>query len=201
MALNLLADLFLKESLEAGSVHPQGNRSSRGAPWGVYPCQGKQRWCVITCRSDSDWQGLLTAMGQPDWAQHPDLTTVSGRRLHQDMIDERISSWTSPRSDREVMTLLQAQGVPAGMMMYMSDQPEDPHLRHRGYVLELDQPGVGPILLEGAAFHATRLPEPVTAPAPFLGQHTREICVSLLGYSEREVDLLVEKGLLTEASL
>ena len=200
MALNLLADLFLKESLEPGSVHPQGNRSTRGAPWGVYPCQGNQRWCVITCRTDSDWQGLVTAMGHPAWAQDPDLATAPGRSRHQDMIDARISSWTSQHADRDVMSLVQAQGVPAGMMMYMSDQPQDPHLRYRGYILEIDQPGVGPILLEGPAFHASRLPEPITAPAPFLGQHTREICVSLLGYSERDVDLLIEKGLLIEAS-
>ena len=201
MALNLLADLFLKESLEPGSVHPQGNRSTRGAPWGLYPCLGNQRWCAITCRTDSDWQGLVTAMGNPSWAEAPELATSSGRRHQEDMIDARISSWTSQLSDRDVMTLLQAQGVPAGMMMYMSDQPHDPHLRDRGYILEIDQPGVGPILLEGPAFHASRLPTPITTPAPFLGQHTREICVSLLGYSEREIDLLIDRGLLTEAEL
>jgi crotonobetainyl-CoA:carnitine CoA-transferase CaiB-like acyl-CoA transferase len=117
------------------------------------------------------------------------------------MIDTYVSSWSSRHSDRDVMTLLQAQGVPAGMMMYMSDQPQDPHFRDRGYILEIDQPGVGPILLEGPAFQASRLPEPITDPAPFLGQHTRQICVSLLGYSNREVDLLVEQGLLTEAPL
>jgi crotonobetainyl-CoA:carnitine CoA-transferase CaiB-like acyl-CoA transferase len=200
MALNLLADLFLKESLEPGSVQPQGNRSTRGAPWGVYPCQGTQRWCAITCRTDSEWQGLVKAMGHPPWARDPDLATTAGRSLQQDMIDARISSWSAQHTDRDVMTRLQAQGVPAGMMMYMSDQPQDPHLRSRGYILEIDQPGVGPILLEGPAFHASRLPDPITSPAPFLGEHTREICVSLLGYSEREVDLLIEKGLLTEAS-
>jgi crotonobetainyl-CoA:carnitine CoA-transferase CaiB-like acyl-CoA transferase len=201
MALNLLADLFLKESLDPGSVHPQGNRSPRGAPWGLYPCQGNQRWCVITCRTDSDWNGLVTAMGNPSWAQAPELATSAGRRRHEDMIDGRIAKWTSQLSDREVMRLLQAQGVPAGIMMYMSDQPQDPHLRHRGYVLEIDQPGVGPILMEGAAFHASRLPAPITTPAPFLGQHTREICVALLGYSEGEVDELIDRGLLTEAAL
>jgi crotonobetainyl-CoA:carnitine CoA-transferase CaiB-like acyl-CoA transferase len=199
MALNLLADLFLKESLAPGSVHPQGNRSTRGVPWGVYPCQGRQRWCVITCRTDSEWQGLVKAMGHPAWAGDSDLMTSSGRVSRQDMIDARVSSWTAEHTDRDVMMLLQAQGVPAGMMMYMSDQPHDPHLRSRGYILEIEQPGVGSILLEGPAFHASRLSEPITDPAPFLGEHTREICASLLGYSDREVDLLIEKGLLTEA--
>jgi crotonobetainyl-CoA:carnitine CoA-transferase CaiB-like acyl-CoA transferase len=201
MALNLLADLFLQESLEPGTVRPRGNRSDRGVPWGVYRCAGSQRWCVITCRDDNEWQGLVSALGRPEWATSPALEQAEGRRAAQDDIDRHLSAWTAERSDREVMETMQQHGVPAGMMMYMSDQPRDPHLLSRGYILELDQPGVGPILLEGPAFHATGLPDPLTRPAPLLGQHTREICTGLLGYSDADVDALVAKGLLVEAEV
>ncbi len=198
MALNLLADLVLKESLEPGSIHPVGNRSPRGAPWGVYPCSGEQRWCVITCRDDRDWAGLVRAMGAPSWACSPALDDAADRTAAQDMIDEQLSVWTREQRDREVMELLQAEGVPAGMMMYASDQPNDPHLQERGYILEIDQPGVGKILLEGPAFYATGLPNPITFPAPLLGQHTREIATQILGYSNQRVDELLASGLLVE---
>jgi len=199
MALNLLADLLLKESLEPGSVKPQGNRSPRGAPWGVYQCAGEQRWCVITCRSDAEWQGLVAAMGDPEWARSNDFATVAQRRGAHDEIDRRLSEWTQSHRDRDVMNLLQAHGVPAGMMMRMSDQPQDPQFQARGYVLEIEQPGIGPILLEGAAFRATGLPEPITRPAPLLGQHTRDIGGSILGYSESELDEMIAAGLLIDA--
>jgi benzylsuccinate CoA-transferase BbsF subunit len=84
--------------------------------------------------------------------------------------------------------------------MYMSDQPPDPHLRARGYILEIEQPGLGTILFEGPAFHATRLPEPITFAAPMLGQHTREICASLLGYRMAQIDDLLSAGVLVETS-
>ena len=199
MALNLLSDLFLKESLDPGSVRPQGNRSLRGAPWGVYPCAGEQRWCVITCRNDAEWRSLLTAVGDPEWARDSRFATAQGRLAAQDELDEYLSRWTAERTDRDVMQLLQAHAVPAGMMMYMSDQPDDPHLQARGYLLEIDQPALGTILLEGPAFHASGLPEPITRPAPLLGQHTREICTSLLGRSDADVDRLIETGLLVES--
>ena len=64
----MMAQFFLKESLEPGSVRPLGNRSQQGAPWGVYQCSGKERWCVITCRDDEDWSRLRKALGDPDWA-------------------------------------------------------------------------------------------------------------------------------------
>lgn len=198
MALNLFADLFLKESLEPGSVRPAGNRSPRGAPWGVYQCVGNQRWCVITCCDDDQWRNLVRAMGDPDWAADPHLDHVAGRMAAHDAIDERISAWTAGRLDRDVMEILQAHAVPAGMMMYISDQPADPHLAARGYILEIDQPGLGPILLEGPAFHATRLPGPITFPAPLLGQHTRQIAREVLGYADDRIDALLASGVLVE---
>ena len=67
--IGLLADLMLKASLEPGSVGPQGNLSARGAPWGVYPCAGNERWCVITIRNDDDWRRFRTAIGDPDWTR------------------------------------------------------------------------------------------------------------------------------------
>ena len=189
---------MLLESLEPGSVGPVGNRSERGAPWGVYPCAGEQRWCVITCRDDGDWQGVRRALGQPDWASGPDLDTVEGRRARHDEIDEHLAAWTSQRSDRDVMEGLQAEGVPAGMMMYVGDVPTDPHLVDRGYVLTLDQPGLGPMLLEGAGFHGSALDGPITTPAPRLGEHTREIAASLLGLGADEIDELVAAGALSD---
>jgi crotonobetainyl-CoA:carnitine CoA-transferase CaiB-like acyl-CoA transferase len=198
MALNMLSDLFFKESVEPGSVRPQGNRSVRGAPWGVYRCLGDQRWCVITCRDDADWQGLVDAMGAPEWAGDPGLRTAQGRREAHDRIDDGISAWTAQLEDREVMARLQERGVPAGMMMYMSDQPRDPHLAARGYVIEFDQPALGKVLLEGPSFHASALPEPLTFAAPLLGQHTRAIARSLLGYTDERVEELLADGILVE---
>jgi len=198
MALNLLADLLFEESVEPGSVGPQGNRSTRGAPWGVYPCAGEQRWCVITCRNDAEWRGVVTAMGSPAWARVERFGTADGRRRAHDEIDEHLRAWTCERNDRDVMALLQQAGVPSGIMMTPSLQVEDPHLETRGYLLEVDQPGLGPVLFEGAAFHATGLGPPTTRPAPYLGQHTRAVAAEMLGLSATEIDRLVHDGVLAD---
>ena len=138
-------------------------------------------------------------MGRPPWALDARFGTVAGRRANHDLLDETLAAWTEQLSDREVMTRLQAAGVPAGMMMYISDQPQDPHFAARGYILEIEQPGLGAVMLEGPAFHASRLPPPITFPAPLLGQHTREICTSLLGYDSARIDELLAAGLLVAA--
>ncbi len=197
--ISLLADLMLKASLEPGSVGPQGNLSTRGAPWGVYPCAGTERWCVITVRTDDDWHRFRSALGNPDWAQPREYDNARGRIEARAELDRRVTEWTSARSDREVTDILQRAGVPAGFMMYASDMPFDPHLLARGYPQQLDQPGVGPMMFEGPAFHATSIPEPLVAPAPALGEHTREICGTILGMDDAQMSKLVAEGVLEES--
>jgi crotonobetainyl-CoA:carnitine CoA-transferase CaiB-like acyl-CoA transferase len=198
--IGLLADLMLKAALEPGSVGPQGNLSARGAPWGVYPCAGNERWCVITIRNDDDWSRFRTALGDPDWARARDYKTAQARIERRAEIDRRVTEWTSARSDREVTDILQPAGVPTGFMMYASDMPADPHLVARGYPQQVDQPGVGAMMFEGPAFHATSIPEPIVAPAPALGEHTREICRTILRMEDADVSKLVAEGVLEEST-
>ena len=197
--VGLLADIMLKASLEPGAVEPQGNLSARGAPWGVYPCAGSERWCVITVRSDDEWRRLRAAIGDPDWAREGAYETARGRIEARVQLDRRVGEWTSAHADHEVAEILQRAGVPAGFMMYASDMPDDPHLVARGYPRQVEQPGVGAMMFEGPAFHATSISEPLVAPAPALGQHTREICRTILRMSDAEVSRLVAEGVLEES--
>jgi crotonobetainyl-CoA:carnitine CoA-transferase CaiB-like acyl-CoA transferase len=198
--IGLLADRMLQAALEPGSVGPQGNLSARSAPWGVYPCAGNERWCVITVRHDDDWRRFRAAIGDPDWARAREYETASGRIEHRAELDRRVIDWTSARTDRDVTDIMQRAGVPAGFMMYASDMPADPHLLARGYPQPVEQPGVGAMMFEGPAFHATTIPEPIVAPAPALGEHTREICRTILRMQDAEVSKLVAEGVLEESA-
>jgi crotonobetainyl-CoA:carnitine CoA-transferase CaiB-like acyl-CoA transferase len=196
--IGLLADLMLKASLEPGSVGPQGNHNPRMAPWGVYQCSGTERWCVITVRDDDEWRRFRTAIGDPEWSRDRKFETAPGRLEARAELDRRVSEWTSSRTDHEVTDILQRAGVAAGFMMYASDMPDDPHLLARGYPQPVTQPPVGMMKFEGPAFHAASIPEPLVAPAPALGQHTREICRTLLKMDDAEVSKLVGDGVLEE---
>ena len=194
--IGLLGDLFLQESLREGSVAPQGNQSERGAPWGAYQCAGEDEWCVVNIRSDEEWERLRTVLGDPEWSRNSTYRTLAGRLGHRNELDRHLSEWTSSRTSRSVMNLLQEHGIPAGMVQHPADQAEDPHLADRRYPRPVEQPGLGTLLLEGPAFRGTRLPEPIIRPAPEFGQHTREICRDLLRMPQDEVEQLIAEGVL-----
>lgn len=193
-SMALLSDLFLSEGLDPGSVKPMGNSSVVGAPWGVFPCQGEEQWCVICVRNDEDWQGLVKAMGTPEWAKETAGWAQAGARLKEaEEINALVSEWTKNLSATEVMLRCQQEGVPAGAMLTILDQMENPQLQERGFMVEVEQQDLSTVMMEGPAFYGSDMGHPDIHQAPRLGEHTLEICKEL-GLALEEVErLLAEK--------
>jgi crotonobetainyl-CoA:carnitine CoA-transferase CaiB-like acyl-CoA transferase len=191
-----LSDLLALESAVPGSVNAAGNVSDEGAPHGVYPCAGADEWCVITVRTDDQWQRLCRVTGLTGLGDDPRLRTTSSRMRQRRRIDELVSGWTARHTPREVQSLLQDAGVPAGAMLRVTDYGRDPHLVAREYVAEIVQPGLGPVTVENAIVRSEQVSWPELGPAPEFGEHTREIAEQLLGLCAAEVDELVNAGVL-----
>jgi len=191
-----IGDLLMAESLAPGGAEPDGNDDLRGDPWGVFPCAGDQEWCVICVRGDADWAGLRRAMGNPDWAADAGLAAAPGRRSRRDELTGQVEAWTAGLSPDEVTARCQAEGVPAGPMRHPTDLLADPQLISRGFLVAIDQPDIGPLVLDGRSFLASDLAAPIEGPAPRLGQHTREIGRDRLGLDDPEIDRLIAAGVL-----
>lgn len=194
--VNMLGTYMLEAGLKPGTVKPQGNRSTRGAPWGSYPCAGQDQWIAITVRDDADWQRLVSALSNPEWAQDEAFATASGRFAAHDRIDENLTAWTRTMSKRAAAATLQMFGVPAAPMFTASDQLKDPHYQARGYPRWLDQQGVGWMAFEGPCFRASGMKDIRFFPAPLIGEHTREIARDLLGLDDAAIEKHIEDGTL-----
>ncbi len=194
--VNTLGDLFMAESLSAGSVQPVGNDSDQGAPWGVFQCAGDQQWSVVCVRHDADWEALKQAMGSPQWADHPAYGSAEGRLAAREALNAGVAEWTADLSPMEVQKACQAVGVPGSAMLTALDHMTDPQLTQRGFPLEVFQPGAGDLVLEGPCFYGSEMPTPPVHAAPLLGEHTRQICIEELSMDPAEVERLVEMGAL-----
>jgi crotonobetainyl-CoA:carnitine CoA-transferase CaiB-like acyl-CoA transferase len=194
--VGMLGDLIAAEAVVAGSVVPMGNRSEAGSPWGLYRCAGEEEWVAITCRHDDDWRDLAAAMGDPRWAADPSLATAEARRARADEVDERIRVWTAAQTKDAVAAACQHAGVPAAPMLTGSEMTTDAQYVAREFAVTIDQPGVGPLVLDGAAFRGEHMVGPSISPAPDLGEHTRSIALDLLGRDDAEIDRLLAAGVL-----
>jgi crotonobetainyl-CoA:carnitine CoA-transferase CaiB-like acyl-CoA transferase len=191
-----LSDLLAAEAVEAGSVVPSGNHSERGAPWGLYPCAGEEQWVAVTCRDDADWRALCDVMGAPAWADDDAYATAEGRLANADALDEQVGAWTRGIAKDDVAAGLQARGVPAVPMLTGTDMGMHPHYVAHEFAITIDQQGLGPMVLDGAAFHGDLMVGPDVRPAPAIGEHTRRLATTLLGLTDPEIDVLLAAGVL-----
>jgi crotonobetainyl-CoA:carnitine CoA-transferase CaiB-like acyl-CoA transferase len=86
--------------------------------------------------------------------------------------------------------------VAAAPMLTGAEMTTDAQYVARGFAVEIDQPGVGPLVLDGSAFRGALMVGPDIRCAPDLGEHTRQIAHDLLGLDDAEIDRLLAAGVL-----
>jgi crotonobetainyl-CoA:carnitine CoA-transferase CaiB-like acyl-CoA transferase len=170
-----------------------GNRSPYGAPHGVYPCRGDDRWCAIAVFTEKEWQAFCHIMGDPDWTKDTRFATLLSRKQNEDELDRLIQEWTITFTAEEVMDKMQSAGVAAGIVRTGAEIiAEDPQIKHRDYMKVLDHHAIGPSLHSSTPGKLMKTPAEVR-PAPCLGEHTEYICREILQMpDERFVQLLAE---------
>jgi crotonobetainyl-CoA:carnitine CoA-transferase CaiB-like acyl-CoA transferase len=174
-----------------GRLRPRmGNRDGMHAPQNVYPCRGEDRWVAVAAATDEEWRALCGAIGRPDLADDPRFADARGRYQFHDEMDAAIGAWTRRQTPYEAMHALQAAGVAAGPVMNVTDLMDDPHLRERGFVVEVDHPEVGRRTVAGLPAKFSALPAPAYAPAPCLGEHNEEVLGGLLSLNPEEMQRL-----------
>lgn len=202
-----LGDVFLKESLEPGSVIPQGNNKGGAhsikdaSVWNIFKCLPEsddwENWCVICTRDEAEWNALVKLMGTPKWTQETALSIHEGRLQNQDIINQGITEWTKDFTSMEVMEKCQATKIPAGAMIFTDQIITNPHYVERGFAIKHAQQGLeGELYFEGAGFSASNLPPAYFSQAPTVGEHTREICKDLLNLKDEEIENLIESSAL-----
>lgn len=194
---SLLGPLYMEYTLNGNPPQPRGNQHVAAAPHGAYRCRGDDRWCTIAVYTDGDWARCRRALGDPPWAADARFQTLLGRRRHRAELDGLVESWTEQRDAYEVMRLLQAAGVEAGVVQDVEDQFErDEQYRARGFLVELQEPELGPLVTEGVPIHLSETPGAVHTHAPLLGEHTEQLCRDVLGLSAEEIGYLTEQKVL-----
>ncbi|MFJ3803010.1 CoA transferase [Streptomyces sp. NPDC090088] len=204
-ALNVAAEQVIEYSAYGKLLERTGNRGPAAAPQNLYRTAdtdefgGTDSWVAIAVAGDEQWEALREALGRPDWATDPDLSTADGRRAHHDGIDERLAGWCRERGADEIVDRLWSAGVPVAKVLQPHRQGELEQLRHRGFFEELDHPVNGTARYSTWPARFSRGPERLhVRPAPLLGEHNHEL-LSGLGLTEAEIAALEADGVIGRA--
>lgn len=194
-SLHLLAPLLL-DALECGrEAQRQGNRDTVCVPHGCFPCADGE-WVAIAVENDAQWACLRRVMGYPAWAEDPSLTTILGRKAHEDALENHLAQWTRQYPSEVLMERLQQAGVPAGVCRSAKGLITDPQMTYRGAYPTLTHPEIGVHRVDAPEMRLTLTPGGPIRTAPLLGEDTLVVLRDVLGLSPSEVESLRDKGAL-----
>ena len=192
--MQMVGPAFMDYVMNGRVAGPIGNRHplAAAAPHGVFPCAGEDRWISIAVLSEAEWQGLVTAMEHPAWAQTPELASTAARVRNIDGLHERLAAWTRGFDNQELARLLQRHGVAAAPVSSVADLLRDPHFRARGTFIEVQHPLGFRETIYGAYVKTSRT-EPHVRTGPRIGQDNDFVFKELLGIPEERYRQLVQE--------
>jgi crotonobetainyl-CoA:carnitine CoA-transferase CaiB-like acyl-CoA transferase len=192
--MSLLGYLSQLAFITGQNPQPMGSAHPSVVPYDSFPAADGA--IVIACLADHFWPRLCTALGCADLGSDPALATMAQRRDRRGEIEPRIAAITRTRSVAEWQTILEAHDVPHAPVLGVTEALAHPHARAREMVVQVEHERLGPMQVLGRPLKFPGETQTPLEPPPLLGQHTAEILKHELHYSDDQIRLLRERGVI-----
>ncbi|MBD1382940.1 CaiB/BaiF CoA transferase family protein [Metabacillus arenae] len=164
------------------------------APYNVYPTE--DGYIAILCVADRQWQSLLRVMGKQELIDDDRFQTNVDRSANTKLVDEIVTSWTSNKNKLEISDILIEANVPHAPVLSIDEVANDPHLKYRKMIREIEHPIAGKVRVPGSPIRLSDSPLDEVVAAPILGEHTDEVLQEMLGLSEEQLEFLHKKNII-----
>jgi crotonobetainyl-CoA:carnitine CoA-transferase CaiB-like acyl-CoA transferase len=168
-----------------GSAHPLN------APYQAF--QTKDGWINVGAANQSNWERLIALIERPELQRDPQFSTNDARLRNREQLVEVLGAEFRKRSTKAWLDLLDEGGLPAGPILNVSEMHRDPQTLARDMIVATNHPLAGEVKTIGMPVKFSETPCQVRAPAPLLGQHTREVLTEA-GFSAAEVERMISSG-------
>ena len=187
--------LYFGRSDDGTGVTRTGNHHSGMAesPYNVYPVTGGS--VAVICVTDDHWRSLVEAMGATELADDPRYATRVERVANMTEVDEVVGRWLEAQERDTALAILQEHGVPCAPVREIGEVVNDPHLRARGMLREIDDPDYGKLVVPSSPLRFEGF-EPDLTLSPRLGEHNDEIYGEWLGIEPGQLQSLRERGVI-----
>jgi len=192
-----LENAIVRYTLMGQIPQPLGTKHPAITPFQAFPTQ--DGWIVVAISNDVLWKRFCQAIGHPHLAGDPRFKTNALRTEHQQELAHILEGIIQAKPTAQWITIFEEEGLPYSPINTIDKVVQDPNVNYRRMIVEVDQPGVGPICIAGSPFHLSETPGRVSAPAPLLGQHTEEVLTEVLGYSQERIEQLVKEKVVYRA--
>ena len=184
--VSLLTYMATMNTISGIDPKPIGNQHFLHVPYNSY--KTSDGFIIISVVHEDFWPNLLEALGLEEF-KGDEYKTVEGRLVDRENIDKAISEKLKHKPSSHWLDLLAKHRVPSGPINSVRDTLEDPLVKKRNMIIDLEQPSGSTAKMPGNPIKLDSYEENYS-PAPELGEHTTEILEKYLKISSEELDSL-----------
>ncbi|MGL6202136.1 MAG: CaiB/BaiF CoA transferase family protein [Lachnospiraceae bacterium] len=187
--MSILDAFFAQQKYSDIKPMSMGNRRANYAP--VNSFKVKDGYVYIAASLQKHWDALTTLMDRRDLFENPKYTTNIDRKLCEEELEEIVQEWALKYNTDEMINLLEESGIPCAPVQTIEQVYNDPHVKARNSIMEIDYPGIGsyPVAAFTPKFSTMEVQK---KRAPLLGEHNEDVYINVLGYTKEEFEEMKE---------
>jgi len=160
------------------------------------PFKARDKFFIVAVGTERLWARFCDALGIAETiGKDPRFATNADRLQHREELVAQLEALFATRDAAYWLERLRAADIPCGPINEVDEILNDPHVRVRGMIVELEHPVARLVRSLGNPVKLSATPPTYRLPPPMLGQHTEEI-LRELGYGTEDVERLREEGVI-----
>lgn len=167
-----------------------GNRHGgmASSPYNVY--ETLDGYVAIISVTDAHWTRLLGVIDVDSKLDVDEFSRLHQRVERMDEVDKLVTSFTNRCLTGDAVERLRDIGIPCAPVRGLAEVMQDPHLRDRGFLVDVDLPGRGTLPMLRSPLHFEGEEGVGFEAAPRLGEHNDLVLRDLLGMDESSIESL-----------
>ncbi|MFM9039738.1 MAG: CaiB/BaiF CoA transferase family protein [Betaproteobacteria bacterium] len=171
-----------------------GTRHRRAAPYQAY--RTSDGYVTVGANNEKLWRAFCEQVcASPHWLSDPRYASNALRVQHADALQADIEAVFTSHPTAHWVEALDAAAVPGGPVYSYQQVFDDPHVKARAMVVEMEHPIMGTIKTFGSPVKSSGELVSIRRAAPWLGQHSEEILRSL-DIAEDEIRSLFDEAII-----
>ena len=151
--------------------------------------------------NQQNWfEGLMSMLGNPEWAQEPEFASVTARRTSspeaQDLFEAMVQAWMADYDREDLFEMGRAQHINMAPYYNSAEVLDLEQMRIRGTFADVDFTLAGRAKIPLPPYKLSSTPPRYSRPSPLLGEHNVEVLCGLLGYEQTDLPVLRRLGVI-----
>ena len=181
------------EYLSTGNVPlPLGRRHRLTAPYQLFQT-ADGAYLAIGTPNNELFKRLMKVLGRESVAADPRFATYALRKQNETAIVDIVETALRERQSQDIEQALVAVGVPCARVNNYAEVLDDPHIRGRDVIANVDHPKAGKLRVLRNPVRFDKDGPDQMRPAPLLGEHTAGL-LQALGYTPETIASLEAAG-------